>query len=356
MALIDIVIPVYNREEFIGETLQSLLDQTNPNWNAYVVDDGSTDDSKEVVRGYAKQSEGRIKLYDRPDCHKPGGSGARNYGAALSKANWIMFLDSDDLLSVQALTQRVAFIKKYPIADMIVFPSAIFNKNIGDANLMWNALHSIESDLKRFLTWDIPWSVSGPVWKRKAFEQLGGFDEKALSWQDWELHVRAILLGLNIVKVEDSGANLHHFVRIDNKCLSVSKESSGISKIRNRVELFERIRTMASNNTGVDRLFFRMYFVEWAGLKNKDRHKEAELFYALQRKFPSWWRMFWKFNEAVVSLTQLELRLIGRYRLPKLINRFYNSRLGTFLFMKKGIRTFRTLPIRSLSQGSGTIL
>ncbi len=104
--LISVIIPTYNRAHLIGETLDSVLLQTYSNWECIVVDDGSEDETEELLSTYiAKDS--RIKYFKRPDTHLPGGNGARNYGFEVSQGVFVQWFDSDDLMRRQLLEKQI---------------------------------------------------------------------------------------------------------------------------------------------------------------------------------------------------------------------------------------------------------
>ena len=104
----SIIIPLYNKENAIKDTIESVLNQSNPNFEIVVVDDGSTDNSASVV---AKFSDFRIRYIKKPN---GGVSSARNYGVEHSKYEWIMFLDADDLLDCKALEKIDRMMKEVP--------------------------------------------------------------------------------------------------------------------------------------------------------------------------------------------------------------------------------------------------
>lgn len=95
--LISIIIPVFNRCKLIGETLDSILQQTYTNWECIIVDDGSTDCTERIIQIYEKK-DFRIKCFKRPNYHLSGGNGARNYGLTLASGDYIQWFDSDDLM------------------------------------------------------------------------------------------------------------------------------------------------------------------------------------------------------------------------------------------------------------------
>lgn len=95
--LISIIIPTYNRAHFIGETLDSIINQTYTNWECIIIDDGSTDNSNKVIKEYLKR-DSRFKYFQRPKIKSKGANSCRNYGFAISKGDLIKWFDSDDLM------------------------------------------------------------------------------------------------------------------------------------------------------------------------------------------------------------------------------------------------------------------
>ncbi len=108
--LVSIIIPTYNRSYLIGETLDSVLDQTYQNWECIVVDDGSMDYTEELMELYCLL-DGRICFHKRPEVKMNGASSCRNYGITLSKGELIQFLDSDDLLEKNKLEEQIKLFK-----------------------------------------------------------------------------------------------------------------------------------------------------------------------------------------------------------------------------------------------------
>lgn len=102
--LISIIIPTYNRAHLIGETLDSVLAQTYKNWECIIVDDGSIDNTTDVVSEF---SDSRIQLFKRPTIKRKGASSCRNYGLEMAKGELIQFLDDDDLLDKNKLYEQV---------------------------------------------------------------------------------------------------------------------------------------------------------------------------------------------------------------------------------------------------------
>lgn len=111
--LISIIIPLYNKQSVIQKTIDSILCQKYTNFEVIVVDDGSTDNSVQVVRSY---DDPRIRIYQK----KNGGpSSARNYGVKKSVGEWVIFLDADDTFVPEALTILFRPIKKDKDIDIV---------------------------------------------------------------------------------------------------------------------------------------------------------------------------------------------------------------------------------------------
>lgn len=193
--LVSIIIPSYNREKLIGETLDSVLAQTYQHWECIVVDDGSTDGTMKVVSKYVN-ADSRIKLYKR-DREPKGASVCRNIGAMeIAKGDYLIFLDSDDLLIPSCLKDRVKLIGENQNMDFISFRTGTFSERIGDKDSAIN-LDISTNPLYSFIRHKAPWTIMGPIWNRNSISRLGGFDERFLRFQDVELHTRALLLDYN---------------------------------------------------------------------------------------------------------------------------------------------------------------
>jgi len=107
--IVSIIIPCFNSEKFIKNTIESCLKQTYENIEIIVIDDGSKDGSTDILKNYAKNHPDRIHLTSQS--HK-GASAARNLGFKLSKGKYIQWLDSDDLLEPEKIRSQVTYLQK----------------------------------------------------------------------------------------------------------------------------------------------------------------------------------------------------------------------------------------------------
>ncbi len=109
--LVSIIVPVYNAEKFIIETIESIKKQTYKNWELILVDDISTDKSIKIIKKYIKENkELNITLIELKE--KGYTAVARNTGIEYSKGNYITFLDADDLWEKNKLKKQVSFMNK----------------------------------------------------------------------------------------------------------------------------------------------------------------------------------------------------------------------------------------------------
>ena len=108
-ALVSIVMPAYNCEDFIGITLDSVINQTYQNWEVIVVDDCSTDNTAKLVQEYVKK-DNRIK-YHKLDKNS-GAAVARNKAVDLANGKYMAFLDSDDVWFPEKLTKQIGYMEE----------------------------------------------------------------------------------------------------------------------------------------------------------------------------------------------------------------------------------------------------
>ena len=222
---ISIIIPVFNRNSLIKETLESVIEKYSSQWESIVVDDGSTDDTVEVIKALAETTS-KIKLLQRPDEHFPGGNGARNYGALNAKGAYLLFLDSDDLLSEGCVKKRLDFVNDHQEIDFFIQHTGVFKKKIGDSKLLWNQLRSHQVTgrlIERFINQDMPWHTSGVLWDAQFFKNTGMWLEDLGAWQDWELHLRVLLSNPNYLIYSSSPDN---FYRQDDRSQVISSATN----------------------------------------------------------------------------------------------------------------------------------
>ena len=197
---ISIIIPNFNKGEFIAETINSILSQTFANWEIIFVDDNSTDDSIDVINSF---SDNRIKLIKLSE--NKGASYCRNYGFSNSTGEYVIFLDSDDVFLKEALSKRYNAIIENNTDDFLVFELAEFIEDYKEPTVRRELLNS--NFLFNHLSLKAPWQTAQPIWKRAFYEKIGGFNEEYKRFQDIEFHSRAIIES-NSFKIVNDGHSL----------------------------------------------------------------------------------------------------------------------------------------------------
>ena len=229
--IVSIIIPSFNRAELIADTLESVLKQSYTNWECIVIDDGSTDNTLNVIKKYTTE-DNRFKLCQR-DRGPKGAPTCRNIGIDKSIGEYIIFLDSDDLIASFCLRNRVAMMCENK-KDFVVFFKEPFIKRIGDFDfpLKIRPKNIHESYLHWFLIPKVPWAIHEVIWRRDYIRYIRGFKEGMHDWQDWELHVRALLKSSDYLVLEGSKPDCYVRRHDGNR---ISKNTFELKRIYSRI-------------------------------------------------------------------------------------------------------------------------
>ncbi len=195
MNKVSVIIPNFNRAAIIGETIENMLSQTLPPHEVIIVDDGSTDDSIDVIRKYGN----KVILIQQENA---GPGAARNAGLKGATGEFIQFMDSDDLASLNKLeVQSKTLVANN--ADIVLGPwlkAWIAHKvmKLEDVVLQQKAPPSKRSDLLWFLT---DWSMvfQQCLVRRSMLEKVGTYREDIKYFEDGDLFIRILLAGGKLV-------------------------------------------------------------------------------------------------------------------------------------------------------------
>lgn len=176
--LISVIITTYNRANLIGETLDSIISQSYTNWECIVVDDHSSDFTKELMEFYLKKDT-RIKYFSRPAELNKGATSCRNYGFQISKGNFINWFDSDDIMAVSYLEKQLNKIL-YQESDLSVSNFSVFTSTPEEFFFTINNLSTSENFLLDYITGKINPGIQCALWRRKAV--TGWAFEENLVW------------------------------------------------------------------------------------------------------------------------------------------------------------------------------
>ena len=183
---VSVVMPCYNSECTLRETIESVRNQTITSWELLCVDDGSTDNTVDLIREYCGL-DSRIKIIIR-ESNLKGGSVCRNLGLKAASGSYIMFLDADDILSKSCLALRLENAKKHD-CDFCVFPYGTFFQGIEDAHP--HAITTKNAEYQ-FATSMSGWIITCSLFRLDFLKRTGSFDETFPRLQDVEMHLRAL--------------------------------------------------------------------------------------------------------------------------------------------------------------------
>lgn len=275
IATVSIIVPVKNRSRLLIETLTSILAQTFKNWEAVVIDDRSREDTVGMVRNQLP-NDPRVRM-QRRKTDRGGAQVCRNEGVEMAKGEYMIFLDSDDLLAPFCLEQRVELMEKNPSLDFAVFPTLLFHKTPGDSQILWNIIETDEPDEERFLKQDMPWQTTGPIWRKTALDRLGKWDETITSFQDWEYHLRACITGLRYKKLDEPDC----FYRVPNGTDSIGARHFARENILSRIAVFEKVSALFTENHNMSprirRLLVGLFIRNMVQLLDQNMRTEAEM-------------------------------------------------------------------------------
>ena len=199
MPLVSVVIPVYNGERFLRESLESVFAQTFQDYEIVCVDDGSTDGSCALLKQYG----GRVKLIQQANA---GQSAARNAGVQEATGAFVAFLDQDDRWSPSKLAQQVAVLNAEPD---VVLVHCNYDRMDGDGRVLVAGAALVErasalaSPLGRLIGEALVFPSAMMV-RRDVFQRVGGFDPELRGFEDFDLIARLKPQG-HFVLLNESG-------------------------------------------------------------------------------------------------------------------------------------------------------
>lgn len=194
--LVSIIIPTFNRGHLINEALNSVLEQTHTNWECIVVDDGSTDNTSEILKSYCNQDK-RFQFYKRPDDRPKGANACRNYGFEKSNGDFVNWFDSDDVMKPIFLESKLNLTQEN--LDAVFSYGAYFKEDILDYEI---SKPKIDGTVLDFVKGTFYLQTMGPLWKRSFLVDKLLFDENRNKLQDTEFYFRLLIKGAKFVFFE----------------------------------------------------------------------------------------------------------------------------------------------------------
>lgn len=249
--LVSIITPTFNRVRLIPDAIKSVLGQTFGNWEHIIVDDGSMDNTEDVVR---KFDDPRIIYINR--FKQRGVSATRNLGLRLASGKYIAFLDSDDFWPKHSLVKRINYLNHHPRVALVygrmkflrmnpIQPASKKSaKNIQAVHTykyyhqQLKLCHSHRERYQLLVKADYSFIPTGTVMVRKnIIDQIGGFDENFAAVEDYDLWLR-------ITRKND-----FHFIDDALMTYRVASENSLIAQV-NKNHTYNKFLRMAKKKAG----------------------------------------------------------------------------------------------------------
>ena len=184
---VSVIIPTYNSAQYLAEAIDSVLNQTYTNYEIIVIDDGSTDNTIEILEQYKEKI---YYIYQE----NQGVSAARNKGISLAQGELIAFLDADDIFMTHKLAKQVAVFDRQPELGIVNSGFRLIRENgefIADVK-RWETIPELTIE-----TWILhqPVLPSAMMFRKQWLEKVGGFDTRWFSSEDVDLVFRLIAKG-----------------------------------------------------------------------------------------------------------------------------------------------------------------
>lgn len=238
---ITIIIPLFNRASLILETLQSIKAQSSKDWKCIVVDDGSTDKSCQVVNELA-ENDTRIKLIKR-DRGPKGANTCRNIGLDLVSTEWVMFFDSDDIMLPNCLSERIKSLEENNENELLFSQGLTFSSH-GIMNFRNNPMS--KDYVKDIVSFNVALSTPAAVWNTSFIKKIRGWNENLQRWQDCELFIRAMQLG---VKYKWISLTPDHLIRSQGNDNRITNSKSKYKDLEGLISIFSEVYlTLSKSN------------------------------------------------------------------------------------------------------------
>lgn len=180
--VVSVILPTFNRADLVLESIQSILGQTYRDFELIVIDDGSVDNTRELLSPMAK--EGLLKYAYQENAGLPA---ARNHGIRLARGSFITLLDSDDLYVAEKLEKQVSYFEKYPEAQIVQCWFSKFNDQSADLGVRDTSWFEGQIYPDILLQWSVLMAVPCVMMRREAFDKVGLFNESLRWGEDLDL-------------------------------------------------------------------------------------------------------------------------------------------------------------------------
>jgi glycosyltransferase involved in cell wall biosynthesis len=198
--LISVILPVYNAEKFLNESINSILEQTYTHFELIIVNDGSTDTSQSIIDHY---SDPRIRKINHTQ--NKGLVASLNEAIVSAKGDMIVRMDADDIAFKDRVQKQVQYLLDHPAIDIVGTHAVFFETNTQSPMANWELdLNTITpSSIKKALTWE-NCMIHPSICMRSEIAKSLLYNEHQKNYEDYDLWLRATADNINIAKIDES--------------------------------------------------------------------------------------------------------------------------------------------------------
>jgi len=258
--MISIIIPAYNAEKYITETIDSVLFQTYKDWELIIVDDGSTDDTAKIVKVFCDK-DNRIQYFYKENS---GVSDTRNYGMEKAKGDYIVFLDSDDVWLNIFLEETLSILKENKNIGVVNTNVQFIDYKSNKTSIFYSGVTS--SDINKLIFFELQNRTTGPsgtVLRTKLAKKINGFNKDLSNVADkmFYIQISKITTIANINKVlwyyrvhdDNMHKNINNIILDFENYFTILKQKKYINKISDIKRLKRKINKISLKECLVSR-------------------------------------------------------------------------------------------------------
>jgi glycosyltransferase involved in cell wall biosynthesis len=257
-AKISVIIPCYNYGRFLAEALSSVSAQTFSEWECIIVDNGSTDNTRQVAESFIRNDKRFKYLF----CENKGVSAARNKGISAASGIYILPLDADDKIDHTYLEKAYKIIESRPELKLVYCEAALFGIDNGKWNLPPFSMKTILKENCIFCT---------ALYRKSEFELAGGYSEEMLTgFEDWDFWLKLLTTDNDAYCIPE----ILFYYRIRMHSRNNSLMDKDILQLRRKI--YHNHKELYDRYVDVPEVIFELYKAQ-SGLSNINKSKEYRL-------------------------------------------------------------------------------
>jgi glycosyltransferase involved in cell wall biosynthesis len=302
--LISVIIPCHDYGHFLDDALQSIRSQTWARWECIIMDDGSTDNTRQVAELHRREDPRIYYIYQ----DRQGVSAARNAAIAASTGRYLQFLDADDKIEGNKLASQVEFLEGHPDVDLVYGdvsyflgtgckPKVAVAQRMRFPVLSGSGHHLLDGLVRRNIM-----VINAPLLRRSAIDAVGHFDPQLRGHEDWDLWIRLAMGGKVFHFLTASGSNALVRVHANSTVQNVVPMLHSHLQVRRRLQRsLPTPRLIKINNCSMALSYARLAKIEfrnrrmqhaWRYARNALIYSKGDLrilaFLCMPEKFAAW--------------------------------------------------------------------